>query len=110
MAKTRHKFKNHCSVVVAVGDLSVFVAANFAPMSVLRALSLPRSRGGTLAGWLACWLVQSFFYDVYCVPHQVQDRVLQEIFIDHAAGRRVKQTQKDGERERELQLQMFVAV
>jgi hypothetical protein len=38
--------------------------------------------------------------------------VLQEICIDHAAGRRVKQTQKEREREREreLQLQMFVAM
>ncbi len=56
------------------------------------------------ARWLAGWLLQSssspHFYDVYCVPHQVQDRVLQEIFIDHAAGRRVKQTQREREREK----------
>jgi hypothetical protein len=61
MAKTRHKFKNHCSGVVAVGDLSVFVPANFTPMSVLRALSLARSRGREVARWLAGWLAAAEF-------------------------------------------------
>ncbi len=62
----------------------------------------------SLARWLAAAeLIKSSFYDVYCVRHQVQDRVLQEIFIDHAAGRRVKQTQKERERERERERESY---
>jgi hypothetical protein len=68
MAKTRHKFKNHCSGVVAVGDLSVFLAANFAPMSVLRALSLARSRGGTLAG---CCRVSFMMFTVFLIKSRI---------------------------------------
>jgi hypothetical protein len=55
MAKTRHKFKK-ITALVAVGDLSVFVAANFAPMSVLRASSLAE-----VAWWHAGWLAAAEF-------------------------------------------------
>ncbi len=73
MAKTRHKFKIQCSGVVAVGDLSVFVAANFAPIVSVAGIDASEvARGGTLAGWLAgCCRVSFMMFTVFLIKSRI---------------------------------------